>query len=1041
MRSLASSVNWATRGLLLLPLSVCSVHGERLPTTAYTTSDGLPHGVVKRVVPDSRGFVWFCTRLGLSRFDGERFLNYGVAQGLPIPSVNDLLETSRGEYWVATNGGGVCRLNTVAGRKTGRDSSRFTDCVQGETPEASRVNRLYEDRTGRIWAGTDGGLFRLVGTTGRTSLERIALGLDRPDRAVHVWSFAEESNGTLWIGTSDGLARRISDSHTIQYRIQPLRGADHVYALLLDRQNRIWIGHGTGLIVFRYDEPGSRGSARVRQMPLKPGSSSGTRPLPDVAGEAIRFTTTDGLAGQAVLALHRSSDQEVWLGTSGGVSQFDGGRISSLTTGRGVLHVSAIAEDQGRHIWAGTETGAVRLARTGFVRYTETDGLLNGVIRSVFEDRAGVLHVVTRRPLIHRFDGTRFTAVRPNLSRDELAPESAVPALQDRAGEWWVPGEAGLYRLPRVATHEQLSRVRPKAIYTSRDGLAGDDIFRLFEDSRGDIWIARRTPTRSVLTRWDRATETFHRYFDSDGLPAFSRPLAFAEDRTGSVWVGFWGGGIARYHNGLFTRFTSADGAPAGSITAIYSDASGRLWIGSSGEGVRRIDDVNARRPRFVPYTTTDGLASDYIHSITEDRSGHIYFGTFSGVDRLDPFNGQVRHYALPGEMAATEVDVAFCDRRGTLWFGTQHGLTSLIPAPDTPGTPPVILIGGLSVAGEIYPVSELGNTAIPAIELEAHQNQLQVDFFSISAVSPVRYQYKLEGADRDWSAPTAQRSVTFASLSPGRYRFAVRAISADGLMSAAPASVAFHIAPPVWLRWWFLTGMVVPVALAAYGLHRIRLVRLLELERVRMRIATDLHDDIGSSLTQIAILSEVAERRMKGPDPAVSEPISRVSVISRELVDSMSEIVWAINPRNDRLQDLASRMRRFAADMLAGRPIALRFRAPDDEHGVSIGADFRRQVFLIFKEAVHNAVRHSECTELQVEIGLQNRRLVLSVSDNGRGFDARQPADGNGRRSIESRANGLGGRVEIVSAPGRGTTVRVVVPLSRRTVLAPKAS
>ncbi len=240
---------------------------------------------------------------------------------------------------------------------------------------------------------------------------------------------------------------------------------------------------------------------------------------------------------------------------------------------------------------------------------------------------------------------------------------------------------------------------------------------------------------------------------------------------------------------------------------------------------------------------------------------------------------------------------------------------------------------------------------------------------------------------------------------------------------------------------------MVVPdgrgmlVAVATYALHRTRLARLLELERVRMRIATDLHDDIGSSLSQIAILSEVAERRMTQPDPAVAEPISRVSRISRELVDSMSEIVWAINPRNDRLQDLASRMRRFAVDMLTSRHIALRFCSPDDERQTFVETDVRRQVFLIFKEAVHNAVKHSGCTEVLVEIGVENRRLILRVTDNGRGFDAGQSTVGHGAQSMRARARDLGGHLDIISVPGQGTRVHFVVPLTRRATNVRKAS
>jgi signal transduction histidine kinase len=259
------------------------------------------------------------------------------------------------------------------------------------------------------------------------------------------------------------------------------------------------------------------------------------------------------------------------------------------------------------------------------------------------------------------------------------------------------------------------------------------------------------------------------------------------------------------------------------------------------------------------------------------------------------------------------------------------------------------------------------------------------------------------------------------------------RAIAADGLESAEPSSDEIDIDPPFWRRAWFLAGVALILGIAMYAVHRLRVTRLLELERVRNRIATDLHDDIGSSLTQIAILTEVAQRRIAGHDPDVVEPISRVSSISRELVDSMGEIVWAINPRHDRLQDLAARMRRFAADVLTSRRIVLRFRAPEPAVDVPMSADHRRQCFLVFKEAIHNAVRHSSCTEVAVEIVLAGRLLAWTVGDNGIGFDPRRPSAGNGLRSMEARARALGGRLDITSHPGGGAIVRFEVALDHR--------
>ena len=351
---------------------------------------------------------------------------------------------------------------------------------------------------------------------------------------------------------------------------------------------------------------------------------------------------------------------------------------------------------------------------------------------------------------------------------------------------------------------------------------------------------------------------------------------------------------------------------------------------------------------------------------------------------------------------------MAFCDRQGTLWFGTSQGLVSFVPPPDRPGSPPAVFIGGLRISGVQRSISELGEIHVPALELGPNQNQVQIDFFGISTAGPVvRYQHKLENADEKWSEPTDQRSVNFASLSPGRYRFLVRAISADGLVSAVPASLDFRIAPPIWRRWWSLTAVALLLSMTIYALHQMRVARLLELERVRTRIATDLHDDIGSSLTQIAILSEVAERRMTNRIQPWSNRISRVSTISRELVDSMSEIVWAINPRHDRLQDLAARMRRFAADILATRRIAFQFRSPDEWQS-AIDTDERRQMFLVFKEAIHNAVRHSP---VHGSGGRDRSGSAYSYwrSETTAGLRCGGATEGQGLRSMDARARAIG--------------------------------
>jgi signal transduction histidine kinase len=260
-----------------------------------------------------------------------------------------------------------------------------------------------------------------------------------------------------------------------------------------------------------------------------------------------------------------------------------------------------------------------------------------------------------------------------------------------------------------------------------------------------------------------------------------------------------------------------------------------------------------------------------------------------------------------------------------------------------------------------------------------------------------------------------------------------VRALNSEGAVSPRPASIAFVILPPVWLRWWFQLLAVAVAGATIYWLHHYRVTRLLELERVRTRIATDLHDDIGSSLSQIAILSEVANRHVDSAHPNLAEPLTDIAGISRELVDSMSDIVWAIDPERDHLDDLVHRMRRFASDVFSPRDVRLEFQSPAGSQNLQMGADLWRQIFLIFKESVHNVVRHSSATGVSVDFQIEHGWLNLKIEDNGGGFDTVGESDGHGLRSMRERARNMGGDIGIQSGPA-GTTVTLRVPVGRRT-------
>jgi len=301
------------------------------------------------------------------------------------------------------------------------------------------------------------------------------------------------------------------------------------------------------------------------------------------------------------------------------------------------------------------------------------------------------------------------------------------------------------------------------------------------------------------LARWDHTSGELRDLANAPGVPSLKDELArsFGEDRAGNIWIGF-STGLARYRRGSFTFFTTREGLPPGAIKYIYVDHTGRIWLASSRGGLVRSDDPVAERLTFTSYTTAQGLSSNLAEVITEDKDGNIYVGTGHGVDRLDPATGHIKYFTTADGLAPGGFFAAFRDRQGALWFGTAKGLSRFLPAEQTRVGPPPIMITGLRVSGSPRNVSAFGESRISMPDLAPSQNQVQVDFMSPSFTpgEVLRYQYKLEGAGGDWSAPTEQRTVNFGNLAPGRYQFLVRAANSEGVTSAHPALIAFSILP-----------------------------------------------------------------------------------------------------------------------------------------------------------------------------------------------------------------------------------------------------
>ena len=973
--------------------SVPAIMAERLPLEHYSLENGLPSETIVCIERDSAGFLWICGG-GLSRFDGVKFKTYGVADGLPDPDVYHILETAPGEYWVST-GKGLARFWP-------RRQPPF-EPVAGSPP--LKFSLVHKDRGGRLWAVSDHDVYRIRGDTleashlpvvGETSFHRL------------IYAFCEDDLGNFWLTTENGDLYRLSaDGSTRRYTssegIPP-----RVYGLAQSSPGRLLAATAGGTYAFE-----TRGD-QVFTRRIHPAGSFG--PVYVDARKNIWV----GLANYNLL--------ELVPGPKG----YDS-RIYSTSHGLNQRQVRTLGEDAAGSLWIGMNGGGLFRCRwDGYFLFTTADGLRGTETKGIQLNRRDRLHVVRTDGVsspfwFHQWDGMRFAVGLPKTPlRTPWTWGWGQTAFQDSRGYYWLPSADGVFRFPRVRRVEDLDRTLPDLHLTTHDGLWSNEIFRLFEDSRGDVWIASvsRWESQTGLARWERATGTVHRLAPPD--KHFSWIKAFHEDRRGNVWVA-QDGSVLRYRPDSVDAFTGADGLPDTQPNAFHEDSRGRLWL-TTLVGLVLIEQPGQARPRFRVFTSKDGLASSQTTAMTEDKWGRLYVSGPRGLNRIDPETLMISHMPLVPGIASNKIGAGVRDSQGDLWFDVQDQILRFTPQPPSSAPPPAPLILTLQVAGRPRWISQLGEMRPTSLTLGTNERNLSIEFAApqFRSDSLLHYQFKLDGVDTDWSTPSAQRLAQYASLAPAAYRFQARSIDDSGRLSAGIAEFQFTILAPLYRRWWFLLLCSTAICGSAFAWYRSRIQRMIQMQSLRTRIATDLHDQIGSSLTKIAVLSDVVRERAD----STGAHLETISTTAREAIDALSDTVWAINPKHDDVGGLVQRTRRFAGDLLEARGV--QFRITANSINPTLNAEVRHKAVLMLRECLSNAARHSDASEVDVSIQIENGQLNIMVRDNGKGFDPETPADGLGLVGLQLRAAQAGGETRIKSSPGKGTQVSIRLPLAR---------
>jgi len=956
----------------------------------WQSDDGLPSDTVTGVAQTADGFVWVTTANRLARFDGVEFESFSTASlGLkPLDTINPLLHARDDSLWIGTSRGVVVRVKngvpevfTNLPRHFIRTLAEGSDGAIWATDVRGNVDRLKDgvftafgpkegwvpgestlacDNRGELWYGRGPQL----GVFRDGSFQFMAIA-----PSGNVLRIAARRAGGLWVCTSTQLFRYTEDAGLIDCGTFKTATANGPSAVLEDRSGAVWIGtYGFGL--FRYD-----------------GKTFDSIPL----------------SHHDIRALMEDREGFIWAAMDGGGLNRISPRVARMEGGAVGLPsetVTSVAEDQQGNIWAATKNGplACRLDGTWQVLSTNADWP-GGMASTVTVDADSNVWIGTKGPSTYRWrDGRVVETLQPGKNLPILSYISEA-LLTCRNGDVWI-APSGVRLMARWRDGRLMK-------FPLTNTIGGVQAFT--EDSDGHVWFGS---TRGVLGEiiGDDITNR------TELIPGRHAPIRCLCANSNAIWMTFSEGGVGRLKDGHFSRVSLTNGLPEDSISQMIADNIGWYWFGSDhGIFKVRMDELE---------DVADGRATN-IHPVS--------FGQNQGLKSLEASFGD-----SPNVWRA---------RDGKIWMPMRMGLVSIDPGRDREdSTPPMpvlkqIAVDDLPVAGYRGIISDSNyldlRGAARDLELSPSHRRLDFSFTALSFVAPenIHFRYRLQGFDNEWIAAGTRRIASYSRLPAGLYQFEVNACHADGVWSPATATVPFKVAPFFWQTWWFRLLAVALFTLAVIAAGRYVWFRRLQLQlreleqkaaldKERARIAKDIHDDLGGSLTQTILLVKLAEKNPGEPEKT-RQFLGQISAGVRQVVQSLDEIVWAANPGNDTLPHFIDYMGQFASEFLQAAGIRSRFDLPDDPPGLPLAPEIRHNLFLVLKEALNNIVRHANATEVRLQITVTGGQLQMIIRDNGKGFDdgPKSPSS-DGLLNMRHRMDNIGGQCIIESKPGAGTTI-----------------
>ncbi len=952
--------------ILLLFLPFCSVTGQIIPVKKYTSEEGLAGNHIKGIYQDRSGFIWITTTTGgLNKYDGFRFTHFDENKGI-FSVVNDVWEDRPGHLLVAQNNGAVASI----------ENDKVTEII---SPNNTIINHFVRLKDNRLFLPTDhAGILEWK----QNSMQPVNS------------SYNRNVNLLVPFGDSLLLVKEVDDNFVrlLTKELKPFSktGPGDYISMFTDSRGRTWMSFLSGLKLL------SR--VQNKNKPIHFDDLPSGFNIPELIKAPVNLIFED-------------SKKSLWFCTPHKMIIVDSSgfyRILNQKNGIPVNMITCITEDMEQNIWMGTIDGLLKIQGKNDIRiYGQANGLISD--NYLFQIPYGQNKIRLFGKTIEEIN--LATGKVLNLSKGRVLQAALYIPLDNNRMIGITPSGYMLH------SQEGIRLLKLKL----PSGLVPENCTEV----RKGLYLFTTLDNKIILA--DSAG------YSIDSASIRNKIMAMAKDKTGTIWAGTWGNGLFKLVIGenkkIIISDTISGRLPDIHIRALYTASDGSIWVGTRYKGVVRIQQVPDGY-QFRNLYQKDGLVSNWIRCIAEDPHHNIWLGTAEGLEKIITEKNDYRifNYGRISNINHMFNSISVLDDGSLVCTGFPSVVHLRDNRLDTSSAPPVFITGKKAGTKNSF----LSESFIDGITntLPYDDPQINFEFSSPRFINEnqIYYSYRLSGGSNDsWSKPSVTHTVSYANLKPGNYQFQVRTIGWDN-QPGAPAVYSFVVATPFWKTTWFILAISVLVTLIFYGIYHYRLKQILRMQKMRNAIATDLHDDIGSSLTNINILSLLSKRNIQSPEKA-NEFLSRISEESSRSSQALDDIIWSVNTTNDTLEQTAARMRRYAAEVFDAGSVHYEIGMDNRLTTAKIGMQHRRDLYLVFKESINNIYKHAAASNVRIHISMAEQKLFLQIEDDGKGFDIPGESHRNGLKNLQSRIANHKGKISIESRPGSGTTIKAEIP------------